>query len=368
MKFIRQQLIFIMLALGSACVDPLQVNVDSVQKKLIVDGFISDQPGPYRVKLFYTLKLGTSVLVPFELATNALVQIGDNEGNVTQLVEAEAGVYETDPVFKTVVGRSYHISITTGNGKSYQSSPQRLMVSGAVKDIHLKFNASGLPGNSSGEIIGAINISVDGSGVDGSDNLFRWRWYTIYKAMSFPQLRTRTTPGGEIPIPEECSGYIYASRQLVQVGPCTCCICWSYNYSNLATVSKKELVSDYEFHDQELESMPVTSMNFYDRYFIEVQQLTLTEEAYTYWDLVQKQQGGSANIFQPSAIKIKGNIDCITDPDEEVLGFFEVSGVVSHSLYIDKSIVPFEVPEVDTIRYSCLSYFFNSTTVKPSFW
>jgi hypothetical protein len=127
-------------------------------------------------------------------------------------------------------------------------------------------------------------------------------------------------------------------------------------------------VTDFEFKRQELGIIPITSMHFYDRYYIEVQQLSLSDEAYDYWNLVEQQQSGSTNIFQPNAIKIKGNIECISNPTEEVLGFFEVSGVRSKSLFIDESELPYPIPDIDVVRYSCESYFLNSTTIQPWFW
>jgi hypothetical protein len=109
-------------------------------------------------------------------------------------------------------------------------------------------------------------------------------------------------------------------------------------------------------------------MHFFDRYYIEAQQVGLSEEAYTFWNLIGKQQVGSANLFQPNAIKVRGNIRSITNPDDEVLGFFGVSGVATRSLYVQESLVPYELPPLDQVNYSCLSYFTNATTEKPFFW
>ena len=109
-------------------------------------------------------------------------------------------------------------------------------------------------------------------------------------------------------------------------------------------------------------------MHFYDRYYIEVQQMSLSEEAYDFWSLVEKQQKGSSDIFQPNAIKIRGNIKGVTNPDEEVLGFFGVSGVATKSMYIPKSEVPVELPPIEQYPFSCLEMFKNPTTEKPFFW
>src|SRR6185436_16592221 len=128
--------------------------------------------------------------------------------------------------------------------------------------------------------------------------------------------------------------------------------------------SKNNLVTDNVFNKQSLGKIPATAMQFYDRYYIETEQLSLSPEAYDFWRLVEKQQTGSTDLFQPNAIKIKGNMESTSNPGETVLGFFNVSGIVSKSLFIDKSEVPFTLPEIEIIPFSCVKFYYNSTDVK----
>ena len=357
------------LLIVAACIDPLKVDVLSVDRRLVVDGLITDKPGPYQVKLFYSNRLSTTNLNPYEPVINAAVFIVDDFNNSFALSEIEPGTYQTSPnELKGEVGRSYYVKIQTPDGGEYQSSPQELVSAGEIKSVYFQFEKDGLPGNQSGTFIDALKVFIDAKGEKGKQNLFRWRWTTVFKAKSYPELKTKSTPGGEIPTPEPCSGFIYQNRRLIQVGECTCCICWSYNYSSGVKVSQNDFVTDNEFNNQDLGKIPVTSMNFYDRYYIEAEQLSLSDEAYDFWSLVEKQQAGSTDLFQPNAIKIKGNISCLSNPEEEVLGFFGVSGSSTRSMFIDEAEIPYEIPDIDSVRYSCKSYFFNSTTDKPLFW
>jgi hypothetical protein len=237
---------------------------------------------------------------------------------------------------------------------------------GEIDDVYFEFEENALPEN--GTKLDALRVFIDSRGALSEDNLLRWRWTTIHKTKAYPELKTTSTPAGDRPTPEPCSGYIYTGGQLVQVGECTCCICWSYNYNEGAHVSKNDFVNDNTFNNQFLGKIPVTSMHFYERYYIEVQQLSLSEEAYHFWNLVEKQQKGSSSLFQPDAIKIRGNIRNTTNINENVLGFFGVSAVASKSLYIDPAEVPYTFPEIEIVPYSCLDYFKNPTTEKPPFW
>jgi hypothetical protein len=368
MQMIRK-LFYLFLIFVSACIDPLQVDVPSADTRLVVDGMITNEPGPHKVKLFSTNKLNTTRLEPFKPVTGATVSIADDLGQEYFLYEAYPGTYQTNENDLTgEIGRSYHVIIKTAADREYRSAPQLLKEPGELTNVYFEFATAALPGYS-GSFDDALRIFVDAKGISGSDNLYRWRWKTIHKVRSYPELQTRSTPGGEIPEPEPCSGYIRGpGRTVIQVGDCTCCFCWSYSYSEGAHVSKNEYVNANLFNKQNLGLIPVTSMHFFDKYYLEVQQLSLSEEAYDFWNLVEKQQKGTSDLFQPDAIKIRGNIRNVANDNEEVLGFFGVSGTASKSMYIDPAEVPYPFGEIDIVRYSCIAYFKNSTNQMPSFW
>jgi Domain of unknown function (DUF4249) len=347
-----------------ACVDPLNIRVTNMSRRLVVDGLITDRPGPYQVKLYYANQLSTSSLRPFDPVTLAQVSIYDDLNNKYNLTETAPGIYETNADELTgKTGSGYYLSIKTKEGMEYQSELQYIMLPGEINNLYFEFKE-----REQKEFDDVLKVYIDAKGVLEEDNLFRWRWTTIHKVMANPELQTISTPGGERPAPEPCSGYVYRNGRLNQVGECTCCFCWSYNYSDNAYVSQNDFVSENQFNKQFLGSIPVTTRHFYDRYYIEVEQLSLSEDAYDFWNLVQKQQTGSTNLFQPNAIKIRGNVRNISNAEEEVLGFFGVSGVAVKSLYIQQSEVPIELPELGPVQYSCLEYFQNATTEKPFFW
>ncbi|MBX2964534.1 MAG: DUF4249 domain-containing protein [Cyclobacteriaceae bacterium] len=363
-----RRFLFWILVIFSACVDPLQIPIPDEDKRIVVDGMITNTPGPYQVKLFYTNKISTSRLQPFEPVTGALVAIKNDAGQTYVLTEIKAGLYESDPNTLTgEIGRSYQVVIQTPDEKTYQSAPQLLTNPGEITDVDLVFAPSALPSYNA-TITDALEIFIDSKGVTGDNNLFRWRWKTIHKVRAYPELEVILTPGGPVPNPEPCSGHIRRGSGTVQVGDCTCCYCWSYDYSEKARVSKNQFVNANTFLNQSIGLIPVTSMHFFDKYHLEVQQLSLSEEAYDFWDLVEKQQNGNADLFQPNAIKIRGNMYCVDNPDEEVLGFFGVSGVASISMFIPVDEVPYAFGDIEIVPYSCLAYFKNSTTQQPVFW
>lgn len=71
------------------------------------------------------------------------------------------------------------------------------------------------------------------------------------------------------------------------------------------------------------------------RYTILVNQYSLSESEYTYWEKLQSISEEVGSLYDITPSSIPGNIFCIEDPAEQVLGFFSVSGKTSKRIYID---------------------------------
>ncbi|HEU5292849.1 MAG TPA: DUF4249 family protein, partial [Cyclobacteriaceae bacterium] len=196
------------------------------------------------------------------------------------------------------------------------------------------------------------------------------RWTGVYKAQSFPELYT--VGDGDIfpitPAPWPCSGYIYENETLQKVKDCECCICWSYNYNTNALASDTRFIEGSKFQKVEMGKVGITSMNFYERYHVEVEQLSVSEEVHNFWKLVEAQQKALGSLFQPNAVKVRGNIKCISNPDEEALGIFSVSAISRKSVFIEPKDIPYPMPAIDTSTLDCRIAFKNATTEKPLFW
>jgi hypothetical protein len=371
-KFI--QLVPILFIFLDACVDPLEVSIPNISPKLVVDGLITDQPGPYQVRLLYSISIDSTVRRP-RFETGATVFITDSDGHQEPLLEAGPGVYQTSAAssFRGVVGKSYQLNITTKKGKKINSTPQQMVGAGTIDNLYLEFVKDVIPigDPTRTDKYDAFNVFVNATGVENSPNLFRWRVTGTYKAKTFPELRfivANDFNATHIPKPEPCSGYIAVGLGIVKVAECTCCICWGTEYSTNAMVSDNRFLNDRSFERVQVGVIPVTSLRFYEKYYVEVEQLSLPSQIYDFWRLTEIQQKSGSNIFQPNAVKIKGNMISATDPNEEILGVFSVSAVVKRTMFIYPTDVPASLPVLDTVRYDCRNSFVNATTQQPLFW
>ena len=73
------------------------------------------------------------------------------------------------------------------------------------------------------------------------------------------------------------------------------------------------------------------------RYSILLRQESLTKKAYEYLLLMKKNTESLGSIFDPQPSDLKGNIQCISNPDEGVIGYVTASSLSEKRIFITSS-------------------------------
>ncbi len=117
-------IVILSLLLFSSCEDKVELDIVEGDKKLVVEGGVSDQSGPYKVKLTETQDVNSYSIEPF--VSDAIVIIKENNVTVDTLVYTRDGVYETVNLVQGVVGKTYQLYIKTSDGQEYESTPETM--------------------------------------------------------------------------------------------------------------------------------------------------------------------------------------------------------------------------------------------------
>lgn len=366
MKVLR--ILPVLLLLIDGCIDPLDLPAIRSTPTLVVDGMISDQPGPYEVKLYLSSSLNDDLDNP-ETVTNATVKITDDIGNEETLTHTAAGLYKTSAAgIQGTIGRTYQVHITTADGKSVESEPAKLTTAGAIDTVYFELKQNYINPNDPSKPQHAVLVYVDAIGDDGSPNLLRWRWTGTYQVHTYPELHMRFFEGVGFPDPLPCSGMIFEEGELRQIAPCECCDCWLTQYNTNALISPNEYAADARFNRIQIAQIPVEKNVFFEKFFFQIDQVSIQESVYDFWKLVNVQQQGTESIFQPNIVKIKGNMHSVSDADDEVFGIFSVSAIKKTSFQVKRSDLPILIPAVDVSPSDCRITFPGSTNQRPSFW
>lgn len=368
MKVIRFFLYSFLLIFSDACIDKYDLPTIVGEPVLVVDGLITDQPGPYTVELYKAIPQET-LASERTMVKGATVKIIDDAGTTEILTEVEAGIYMTS-LIQGVQGRKYHIDINIGDNE-YISEPQELRPAGQIDSIYYRFQENAINENDLSLPQDVLDVYMDSHGDEGKSNLFRWRWSSIYEVLTYPQLRTKWQgrPPVEVPDPLQCSGYITRNGGITQIDDCICCSCWVPEFNGMPLVSNNQSSSTVEFKGSFVARVPVDHWRFTKKFYMRVEQMSVSEEVYEFWKLAKAQYDGEGSLFQPNAVRVTGNIHSVNNSEEKVLGVFAVSGVVSKEFSVGRRQVPDNIEiALDTIRGSCLGPFRNSSNQRPSFW
>jgi len=103
----------------SSCEKIIDVDLNSSSPRTVIEATISDEPGPYTVRLSKSVNFNeTNSFPPISGAT---VELSDDAGNTEILAETAPGFYVTSTFPQGVPGRTYSLSVTAG-GQQYNST------------------------------------------------------------------------------------------------------------------------------------------------------------------------------------------------------------------------------------------------------
>lgn len=365
-------LLFLCSLLVSACIDRINIAIpDSYTSQLVVDGLITDEPGPYTVRLTKATRIEKFLQFSQESVTRASVTISDNVGHSEILTEKEPGVYQTKKDgIQGVIGREYSLRIETAEGKLFESEPDRLNPVGEVDSLYYQFE-SFLPLNDQERY--GFRFYVDSQSPDNEDTFLRLKFTRVFEIDAYPELHI---VGNCISDPRSCSGRIFTEFGLKTIGECTCCKCWVTVNENQPHVTDNQFVSGGRARKIEVGYVPLEYFPFQlGKYRVEVKQMSLSRKAFDFWRIIQSQKQGVASLFQPPTGKIRTNI-ISKDGSQEAQGLFYASAVTKKQLYLSYkdfsftlfSRIPFWGCDKGIITEDCRLAFPFSGTEKPSDW
>jgi len=159
--------------LTCSCTKVIQVNLNNASPQIVIEGNITDGPGPYRVQITKTVNFSDANVYPG--VSGATVKITDSTSGITDvLTETAAGIYTTQALPQGKAGHTYQLYVFT-NGATFTASstmPQ------TVKLDSVTFEHSSRFGNSD------INAVVNFQDPQGVANYYTFTEYVNNKQLN----------------------------------------------------------------------------------------------------------------------------------------------------------------------------------------
>jgi hypothetical protein len=272
---------------------------------LVVEGNLNVNHDTTIVRLTKTYQLDEKAKIGIE--NNAQVTVEGRDNTVRALAGRGNGYY-LSPDLNLIVNNEYRLRIKTANGKEYLSEFVKARPTPVFDSISVEASKKG------------VDIFVNTKDVSNATRYYRWEYDEAWEIRSAfysryqydtPQRRVRER------LPHEMVNQ-----------------CWRYDSSKVLILANSTRVADDVIY-----KMPVRHLEPFDdrlsvKYSIQVKQYALDKNAYQFFELMKKNTEDLGSVFGPLPSELRGNIHCLTDPDEYVLGFVTACAVEKKRIFI----------------------------------
>ena len=315
MKDLCKYLIWLSFSIIHGCIEPFNPDIpDSQQEFLVVDGLITDQSGPYTVKILKSSSFNDEN----DYVSGVEVSIEERDGQTENLVETSAGIYQTINL-QGVIGNSYRLHINY-NGQQYQSTWETIYASPTIDSIQYQYEIRGTTDKDND--LEGLQFFVDNHGPENGIRYFRYEWIETWQiGVYWPS--TMDYIGNDESVP--------TANPLFR--------CWkTRNSTGINIGSTKGLAQNV------LSSHPLLFASEEERftrgYSLLVKQYALEEDEYLFWKNLKESNQELGSLFDKQPANVLGNISSTTNSGDVVLGYFSASGSQEARIFINPPDVP----------------------------
>lgn len=309
----------LLLACVGACLDPFSApRRNSNAQFLVVDGTFNPNDTT-EIRLSRTVNLGATEQPPRE--GGALIQIENQAGQRVSLREVEFGRYILPP--GQITGTRMRLLIATANGTRYESDFEDVLNTPPVESLTYQYSP-----------LEGLDYLLTTQAESNSATFFKWQFEEtwVYTAAYESVLRF-------------VDGRIEARDEINYV-------CWKTERSNTILVGSTTGKTNGTIANEKMLSIRARNEKLRFKHSLRVRQQAISRAAFEYWDQLAKNSQNLGSLFDPIPSELPGNIRCVTNPDEPVLGYFSAAQMTDKRAFFDANSEPTR-PPADTPFANC---------------
>jgi hypothetical protein len=286
---------------------------DQNSKFLVVEGFINSN-GPTVIHLSRTINFNDSIIDP-ELGASVYVE--DENGTSIPLTETGNGEYNLGQLALDS-NLKYRLYIKTANGKEYASEYSSVTYTPPIDSITWQRENDGL------------RLYTNAHDLRGAAKYYQWKFeetWEFHSAYYSSLLYTRDASNA-------VTGLVY--RHPDHSVDTTIYKCWNTLNSTAITLGSTENLNSGVVY-LPVQYIEPGSQKLSVLYSINLHQYAISHEEYLFLEKMKKNTEALGTLFDPQPSQLNGNIHCLSDPNEIVIGYIEVSQEQTKRLFIDNN-------------------------------
>ncbi len=309
---------FILLMAG--CREKYEAPVTAtVTGYLVVEGFINYGSNPTVIRLSRTNRLTDTANIVYERSAVVTIE-GETNGNYP-LAETNKGVYTSASIALSNSQR-YRLHIKTTAGKEYFSDYSSVRSTPVVDSVSWKRENNG------------IQFYVNTHDASNTTRYYQWSYDETWEIHSrYPSSlkffvnpsTNKTDVAYRDPVTKASDLSIYR--------------CWQTQASTSILIGSSEKLSTDAINFPFL-SLAKSTEKTSVLYSVNLKQVAVSHEAYLFLEAMKKNTEQLGSIFDAQPTSLQGNIHCVSNPAEIVIGFIEVSQQQEKRVFITAAQVP----------------------------
>jgi len=304
------------LLLIGGCTYPYTPEVDEIPEMIVISGRLSSPDGLPVVEVSKSSSFNDPSFNPVSKCT---VVISDDRNNRFSLWESTPGKYiYSVPWEYLTFGTAFRVEVTTPDGKQYQSDYETMLPCPPIENLYYQVEKKETD-NPDNPLYGIqFFLDTDASGFEARNFMWdlteTWEYHSEYRVGDY------------------YDGTIHFTGQSLD----TLFYCWKTGHIyELFTFTVNNLTSG------RITRCPLNYVSGHTdrlsvKYSLLVRQYAISQNAYNYWNTVQHQTQNTDGMYETQPVSITGNVHCITNPGETVLGYFMVASYTEKRIFVPR--------------------------------
>src|SRR6478736_8431972 len=303
--FKKYYLIVLSFVLAIACKESYEPAAITIPRSyLVMDGFInSNRDSVTTITLSRTRNLTDSTFAS-DPELNATVTIQGEGGDSYNLRSRGNGFYSGTSMNINPASK-YRLRIVTSSNIEYLSAYVPVQQSPAIDSVYWEQN-------------GDVNIYANTHDPQNKTRYYRWDYLETWEHHAYYE----TIYG----LKDNLIFLVDSTNQTFK--------CWSTEPSHDIVLGTSIQLSQDIINKAKVGTIPQGSVKLGVRYSMLLKQYALTEQAFNYWQILQRNTQELGTLFDAQPSQLRGNLFCVSKPGEPAIGYVSVGTVSSKRIFI----------------------------------
>lgn len=303
-------LFWAVLIVPASCKKPYAPTITATNSNyLVVEGIINAGQDSTTIKLSRTVSISDTVVTRSEL--NAAITVEDDQKSIYPLQEIGNGKYAC-AALNLDVSHKYRLHIITAERKEYYSDFEAVKVTPPIDSVGFTVQNNG------------IQMYVNTHDPNNNTRYYRWDYTETWNFHAKYEAEYKTD-GTKL-------NFLTAQQQIYT--------CFASDTSSGILLGSTRSLSQDVIYQSPLTQITSSSEKLETKYSLLVRQYALTNKGYNFWQNLKKNTEQLGSIFDALPSDIQGNIHCVTNPSEPVVGYLSVGTVQQKRIFISASQLP----------------------------